>query len=119
MKNIIHYYLFVSLYYFAEITLFFLVFPFWNFDIFWLNLSLRGIFVILFALTLQRFIYRSTSGFYRKFFLLAILNPLFSSILLKILIVAFWKIDNQILYIKIISDALNSLLFYFFLKKIT
>lgn len=118
MKNILFYYLFISICYFAEITLFLLIFPLWDFDVIWLNLSLRAIFVVLFALTLQRYLYRSAVGFYRKFFLLAILNPLFSSILLKIFIVALWHIDNLLLYVKLLSDVINSLLFYYILKKI-
>jgi len=116
MRELFVYYFLSAIFYFAEIILFSLVYKDWYYDIFWLNILLKTISLIMFALTSRWIIFYKAQHFYKKFFAIqAILNPIFASVLLKMLILL--TPTNNVVIIKFISDLFTSIVFFKVLKK--
>ena len=111
------YYSLTLIFYIFEIFLFKTIHPIWEFDIFWLNASLRFTLVIFFSLAIRHLLFRDSEYFYPKFLILIILNPIVASFMLKGLTEYYLTID--ILILKFISDLLSSFLFYIALRKVT
>ena len=115
MKNFFIYYSLTLFFYIIEIFTFFFVYPFWSYDVFWLNAILRLSLVLVFSIAIKSILFRETYNFFRKFFLLVIFIPLFASLFLKLLFFVFG--DTNIILLKFISDVASSLILYMVLKK--
>ena len=117
MKSFFTYYFLTLVFYLVEITIFALLFNSWKFDIFWLNIMLRSVLAIIFSIFVRNLIFTKTTFFYAKIFVLILLNPFLSSLLLKLLIV--FSLPIEVLLVKFLSDLLTSILIFFILKKIS
>lgn len=114
MKGLIKYYLIIVPIYLIEILIFYISNEMFN-NIYVLNFLIRGSFVLLSSLILRNIIFFSVQNFYSKFFILGILNPLFSSFFLGV-ILSIILID--LVYAKLLADIIVSVIFYFLLKRI-
>lgn len=115
MKKIFIYYLINLLFYIVEIVSFTILYSIWIYDVFWLNLSIRGFLSIFFSIVTKKLIFKDSKNFYTKFFLIVMLNPLASSSILKIFIGLFGQTEIWIL--KIIGDLIVSLIGFLILIK--
>ena len=116
MKDFIIYYSLTLFFYSIEVYLFNEIYQGWAYDIFWLNICLKVVFITIFSILAKELIYKDSKNFYTKFFTLVTLNPLFSSSLLKVFLMA--NSGFGVLIIKIISDLITSIIQFFILKKI-
>ena len=103
-------------FYLAEIITFISVYETWKYDIFWLNIIIRAVLVFFFAIAVRNIIFKGSKNFYIKFLGLIILNPLISSLSLKMLSIGYPLIE--ILILKILADLISSVLVFLTLKKI-
>lgn len=115
MIDILNYYSLNLVFYLIEIFLFKHFYLDWSYDIFWLNTGLRAFLSIFFSILVRKIIFRESKNFYSKIFLIVLLNPIASSLLLKILIGLNPLIEIWIL--KIIGDIFISLIAFIILKK--
>lgn len=115
MTKIFIYYLINLLFYIVEIVSFTFLYSIWVYDVFWLNLGLRGFISIFFSIVAKKIIFKDSKNFYKKFFLIVMLNPLASSSILKIFIGLFDQTEIWIL--KIIGDLIVSLIGFLILIK--
>ena len=116
MKDFIIYYSLTLFFYSIEVYLFNEIYPGWAYDVFWLNISLKVVLITIFSILAKELIYKDTKNFYTKYFTLVTLNPLFSSSLLKVFLMA--NSGFGVLIIKIIADLITSIIQFFILKKI-
>jgi hypothetical protein len=116
MKQAVMYYLLTLIFYCFEILVFSYIYNFWQDDIFLINLIIRFVIVIFFTASIRKTIFFDSQNFYTKISILITLNPFFASLFLSFFIFIFES--SNILYIKILSDLINSILFYLILKKI-
>lgn len=115
MRNLVKYYFYVLFCYSIEIVTFYFSLKYWSYDVIWLNLIVRLFFTSLFAVTVKKAIFSQSVTFYKTFFTLAALNPIFSSGALTVLVTIFLNVE--LLYLKLIGDLFTSLIFYIVLKK--
>ena len=115
MSTFLNYYILTFIFYVIEIYVFKLTLEIWEYDVFWLNVCIRGILVTFFAVIVRKILFADSENFYIKFLFLVISSPLISSILLKILILN----NFDIIFNKIIADILSSLIIFMMLKKIS
>ena len=118
MKNFLTYYSLTLFFYIIEIIGFFFIYPLWSFDIFWLNAILRLSLVLIFAVVIKKVLFEGTYNFFKKFFSLVIIIPLFTSSFLKILFIFYGDTTNIIL-LKLLSDIASSLILYIVLRRIS
>ena len=118
MKNFLIYYSVTLFFYLIEVIGFIYIYPFWSFDIFWLNAILRLSLVLVFSIVIQKILFKETLLFFRKFFSLVIVIPIFASLFLKLLFMFFGDSTNIVL-LKLISDIASSLILYLVLRKIS
>ena len=114
MKGLIKYYLIIGPIYLIEILIFYISSEMFN-NIYVLNFLIRGSFVLLISLILKNIVFTSVKNFYSKFLILCILNPLFSSFFLGV-ILSMMLID--LVYAKLLADIIVSVIFYFLLLRI-
>jgi hypothetical protein len=112
----IKYYGLTLIFYILEIFIFKYALDLWMYDIFWLNILIRVILVIVYAFIVRNLLFSAARNFYTKFSILILLNPLVSSTLLKILIVSGEEFD--VILLKIFADLVTSILVYKILRKI-
>ena len=115
MRDFYKYYFIDLIYYFIEIAVFEFLLQYWSYNIIVLNLIIRVIFTSTFAIIVKRFMFIKSRTFYRAFFCLAALNPLFSSLIFTIFLKLL--IDADVLHLKFISDVCTSVVFYIILKR--
>jgi hypothetical protein len=118
MKNFFIYYSLSLFFYIIEIISFFYIYPFWSFDIFWLNAIIRLSLVLVFSIIIKKILFKATYNFFKKFFSLVIIIPLFASLFLKILFI-FLGDNTNIVLLKLISDIASSLILYVVLRRIS
>lgn len=117
MSQVIKYYFITIIFYICELIVFNFTFNLWQGSIFWLNLIIRFLIVVFFTISIRKIIFYEAENFYRKIFILLALNPLIASLFLELFIAALNSLN--ILFIKLIADTINSLIFYLILKKVT
>lgn len=115
MGTFLKYYAITFIFYIAEIYIFKFSLSIWSYDIFWLNLVIRGLLASFFAVIARKILFANSANFYIKFALLIISSPLISSILLKVLLLN----NFDVIFTKIIADILSSLIIFVLLKKIS
>tara|TARA_Y100000389_G_scaffold189524_1_gene213372 strand:+ start:774 stop:1121 length:348 start_codon:yes stop_codon:yes gene_type:complete len=115
MKKLSIYYSLILTFYFVEIFLFKQLYILWIYDIFWLNAFLRASLSVFFSIIIKSLIFKENKYFYRKFFILALLNPIASSSTLVILMKL--NLGIEVWLIKILGDIFISILGYLILKK--
>jgi len=113
MKDLIKYYLIIGPIYLIEVLIFYISSEIFN-NIYVLNFLIRGSFVLLISLILKNIVFTSVKNFYSKFFILCILNPIFSSFLLG---VVFYAALIDLVYAKLLADIVASVIFYFLLQR--
>jgi len=114
MKGLIKYYLIIGPIYLIEILIFYISSEMFN-NIYVLNFLIRGSFVLLISLILKNIVFTSVKNFYSKFFILCMLNPLFSSFFLGVI---FSMMLIDLVYAKLLADIIVSVIFYFLLLRI-
>lgn len=117
MKQVIKYYFITIIFYIIELSAFSFAINLWHGNLFWLNLIIRFLIVIFFTIFIRKIIFYEAENFYRKIFILLALNPLIASLFLKLFIASISGLN--ILFVKLLADIINSLLFYLILKKVT
>ena len=117
MKSFSIYYFLTLLFYLVEISLFSFLYTSWQYDVFWLNITVRSILVIIFAIIIRKLIFNKTKHFYLKFFVLVLLNPLLSSLILKLF--TLFLLSIEILLLKFVADLITSLFIFRILKKVS
>jgi len=110
---LIKYYLIIGPIYFIEVLVFYISSELLN-NIYILNFLIRGIFVISLSLILKSIVFATVKNFYFKFFTLCLLNPLFSSLFLAIIMV---NLPANLICSKFLADIIVSILFYLVLLK--
>lgn len=113
MWHLIKYYSIIGPIYLIEVFVFYVSSELLN-NIYILNFIIRGIFVISLSLILKNIIFASVKNFYFKFFTLCLLNPLFSSLLMAIIML---NIPANLIWSKLLADIIVSILFYLVLLK--
>ena len=111
MKDLIKYYLIIGPIYLIEVIIFYISSEVFN-NIYVLNFLIRGFFVLLTSLILKNIVFSNVKKFYSKFFILCILNPIFSSLLLGVFLSA---VLIDLVYAKLLADIVASVIFYFLL----
>lgn len=117
MKSFFVYYFLTLLFYLVEISLFSIFYISWRYDIFWLNITLRSLLVIIFSILIRNLIFTTIRHFYLKFFILVLFNPLLSSTILKLFTLPLLSIN--VLVLKFFADLITSILIFLILKKIS
>lgn len=108
------YYSIVVIFYIIELILFStLLYSFEN--ILFLNTLIRGLFVIISSIIIKKRIFNNSKYFYQGYYLLATLNPFFSTLLILIITKLF---GGNIILIKFLADLTVSLMSFNLLKKI-
>tara|TARA_B100000963_G_scaffold350154_1_gene360062 strand:- start:9448 stop:9801 length:354 start_codon:yes stop_codon:yes gene_type:complete len=116
VREFIKYYSLTIIFYLFEVALFHYLLKVWVYDIFWLNMLLRMILVAFFSIIVRNTIFKNSKFFYIKFLGLILINPLVASMLLKILTILYPI--STIIFLKVISDLISSLITFIALKKI-
>ena len=114
VSHLIKYYLIIGPIYLIEVFVFYVSSELLN-NIFILNFFIRGVFVISLSLILKNIIFASVKNFYFKFFTLCLLNPLFSSLLIAIIMST---LPTNLIWSKLLADIIVSMLFYLVLLKV-
>lgn len=117
MKSFLTYYLLTLLFYLVEISIFSFLYASWQYDVFWLNITVRSILVIIFSIIIRKLVFDKTKYFYLKFFVLVLLNPLLSSLLLKLFTLLLLSIE--VLLLKFVADLITSVFIFCILKKVS
>lgn len=110
---LIKYYLIIGPIYLIEVLVFYISSELLN-NIYILNFLIRGIFVISLSLVLKSIVFVTVKNFYFKFFTLCLLNPLFSSLFLAIIML---NLPTNLICSKLLADIIVSILFYLVLLK--
>ena len=98
----------------VEIISFILLYPIWPFDVFWLNASLRGLLSLFFAITVRNTVFKNSKNFYLKFYILVLISPFASSIMLEVLM---RTLNFEIWILKIFGDLVVSIATFVVLKR--
>ena len=116
MKSFLIYYILTLAFYLVEIITFVYLYSSWQYDVFWLNLTLRLILVLIFSIVISNLIFATTKYFYVKFSVLVLCNPFLSSVLLKLFLLSLLSIN--VLILKFVADLITSIFIFYVLKKI-
>ena len=106
LPTFLKYYTYISLFYILEMMIFFLLKDILA-NLILLNLIIRFIFVVLTSYILKNFVFKGDRYFYTVFYLIALLNPIGSSLVLYILTSFVLK---SLLLGKFVSDVIVSLI---------
>ena len=106
--KIIKYYSYVLVFYTAEIIAFFILKNLFDY-IYLLNFGLRVFFVATSSFFMRRDIFKNGKNFYPIFFIVALINPLFSSLILGLFQNYFIQ---SILLSKFLADLIVSIFSY-------
>ena len=117
MKDFLIYYSLVLTFYIIEIIFFSIAYESWEHDVFWLNMGIRSVLVFIFSILVKNIIFQKTEYFYIKFSVLVVLNPLLSSLILKLFTVIYPLI--AIIVLKFLADLICSFIVFFAMKKLS
>tara|TARA_B000000532_G_C18872345_1_gene408979 strand:- start:1236 stop:1628 length:393 start_codon:yes stop_codon:yes gene_type:complete len=106
LPTFLKYYTYISLFYILELMIFFLLKDILA-NLILLNFIIRFIFVVLTSYILKNFVFKGDGYFYTIFYLIALLNPIGSSLILYILNSFILK---SLLLGKFVSDVIVSLI---------
>ncbi len=109
----IKYYLISLSIYLLEVSLIFFLEKIFPQDIISINFIVRIVSCIFAAYIYQKYLFKYTNNFYKKFLIIASIVPAFSTLLLLLLIKLIFF---DLIILKIISDVLSSLLGYIILR---
>ena len=114
LKDIFIYYFINLSFYIVEIISFILLYTIWPFDVFWLNASLRGLLSLFFAIAVRNTVFKNSKNFYLKFYILVLISPFASSIMLEVLM---RTLNFEIWILKIFGDLIVSIATFLVLKR--